>query len=131
MAYYENHDGTFDLGEAASTLDLELRELKTSLSRLLELGRISRWPKGRPLTSEQSSLEVELGEVPNNVVAGKAFNYTIRVKNPGATVASLRIIASLITAEGVSEVTNERHELSPRSDKLLELKFVPMPAKES
>lgn len=126
LAYYENHDGTFDLGEAASTLDLELRELKTSLSRLLELGRISRWPKGRPLTSEQSSLEVELGEVPNNVVAGKAFNYTIRVKNPGATVASLRIIASLITAEGVSEVTNERHELSPRSDKLLELKFVPM-----
>ena len=126
LAYYENHDGTFDLGEAASTLDLELRELKTSLSRLLELGRISRWPKGKPLTSEQSSLEVELGEVPNNVVAGKAFNYTIRVKNPGATVASLRIIASLITAEGVSEVTNERHELSPRSDKLLELKFVPM-----
>jgi len=126
LNYYENHDGVFDMAEAASSLNLELRTLKTSLSRLLELGRISRWPKGRPLTSEQTSTQVILGEVPNNIVAGKAFNYTIRVTNPSAAVASLRVIATLVTSEGVSEVTNERHDIPPQSEKLLEMKFVPM-----
>lgn len=126
LAYYENHDGVFDLGEAASNLSLEVRALKTSLSRLLELGRINRWPKGRPLTTEKLGVNVELGEIPNNLVAGKAFNYSIRVNNPSATTVSVRIIASLVTSEGVSEVTNERHDLSPKSDKLLELKLVPM-----
>ena len=126
LTYYENHDGTFDMGDAASSLSLELRILKTSLSRLLELGRITRWPKGRPLTSEQTDLQLVLGDVPNNIVAGKGFNFTIRVVNPSATVASLRIIATLITSDGVSEVTNERHDISSKSEKLLELKFVPM-----
>jgi len=126
LAYYENHDGIFDMGEAASNLSLEVRELKICLSRLLELGRITRWPKGRPLTSDTTGLNVELGEVPNNIVAGKAFNYSIRVKNPSATIVSVRVIASLVTSEGVSEVTNERHDLSPKSDKMLDLKLVPM-----
>ncbi|MBE0527261.1 MAG: hypothetical protein IH631_09980, partial [Candidatus Thorarchaeota archaeon] len=126
LAYYENHDGVFDMGEAASNLSLEVRALKTSLSRLLELGRITRWPKGRPLTTENLGVNVVLGEVPNNIVAGKAFNYSIRVNNPSTTVVSVRVVASLVTSEGVSEVTNERHDLSPKSDKLLELKLVPM-----
>jgi len=126
LAYYENHDGIFDMGEAASNLSLEVRELKTCLSRLLELGRIARWPKGRPLTSDKMGLNIELGEVPNNIVAGKAFNYSIRVNNPSATIVGVRVIASLVTSEGVSEVTNERHDLSPKSDKILELKLVPM-----
>lgn len=126
LAYYENNDGIFDMGEAASNLSLEVRELKTCLSRLLELGRIIRWPKGRPLTSDKMDLNVELGEVPNNIVAGKAFNYSIRVNNPSATIVSVRVIASLVTSDGVSEVTNERHDLSPKSDKMLELKLVPM-----
>jgi len=126
LAYYENHDGVFDMGEAAANLSLQVRELKTCLSRLLELGRITRWPKGRPLTTESLGVNVELGEVPNNIVAGKAFNYSIRVNNPSATIVSVRVIASLVTSEGVSEVTNERHDLSPKSDKLLELKLIPM-----
>jgi hypothetical protein len=114
------------MGEAASSLNLELRELKTSLSRLLELGRIARWPKGRPLSPSQMGLTVELGEVPNNLVAGKAFNFNMRVKNPSVTVVGIRVIASLVTSDGVSEVTNERHDISPRSDKRLELQLVPM-----
>ena len=126
LAYYENHDGIFDMGEAASKLSLQVRELKTSLSRLLELGRISRWPKGRPLATENLGVNVELGEVPNNIVAGKGFNYSIRVNNPSSTIVSVRVIASLVTSEGVSEVTNERHDLSPKSDKMLELKLIPM-----
>ena len=126
LTYYESNDGIFDMGEAASTLNLELRELKTSLSRLLELGRIARWPKGRPLSSSQTSLSVELGEVPNNIVAGKAFNYSLRVSNPSSTVVGIRVIASLVTSEGVSEVTNEHHDISPKADKNLELKLVAM-----
>jgi hypothetical protein len=126
LSYYETNDGTFDMGEAALALKLEVRELKTSLSRLLELGRIMRWPKGRPLSSEQIGISVVLGEIPNNIVAGKGFNYSIRVKNPSAVIASIRIIASLVTSEGVSEVTNERHDIAPRSDKMLELKLVAM-----
>lgn len=126
LAYYESNDGIFDMGEAASTLNLELRELKTSLSRLLELGRIARWPKGRPLSPSQTGLTVVLGEVPNNIVAGKAFNYSLRVKNPSPTVVGIRVIASLVTSDGVSEVTNEHHDISPKSDKKLELKLVPM-----
>jgi hypothetical protein len=126
LAHYESNDGVFDMGEAASQLNLELRELKTSLSRLLELGRIARWPKGRPFGRPQMDLTVSLGEVPNNIVAGKAFNYRIRVKNPSATVVGIRVIASLVTSDGVSEVTNEHHDISPNSDKILELKLVPM-----
>jgi hypothetical protein len=126
LAFYELNDGTFDMGEAASALSMELRALKTSLSRLLELGRIARWPKGRPLSASQMGLTVELGEVPNNIVAGKAFNYSIRVKNPSSTIVSIRVIASLITSEGVSEVTNELHDIGSRADKKLELKLVPM-----
>lgn len=126
LAHYESNDGIFDMGEAASQLNLELRELKTSLSRLLELGRIARWPKGRPLGRPQMELTVVLGEVPNNIVAGKIFNYRLRVKNPSATVAGIRVIASLVTSDGVSEVTNEHHDISPNSDKTLELKLVPM-----
>ena len=126
LAYYESNDGVFDMGEAASNLSLEVRELKTSLSRLLELGRIIRWPKGKPLSSENLGVNVDLGEVPNNIVAGKTFNYSIRVNNPSATIVSVRVIATLVTSEGVSEVTNERHDLSPKSDKLLELKLTPM-----
>ncbi|MFW9975969.1 MAG: VWA domain-containing protein [Candidatus Thorarchaeota archaeon] len=126
LSYYEANDGTFDMGEAASTLNLELRELKTSLSRLLELGRIARWPKGRPLSPSEMGLTVILGEVPNNIVAGKAFNFSLRVKNPSSTVVGIRIIASLVTSDGVSEVTNEHHDISSKSDRKLELKFVPM-----
>ncbi|TFH03389.1 MAG: VWA domain-containing protein [Candidatus Thorarchaeota archaeon] len=126
LAYYENHDGIFDMGEAASNLSLQVRELKTSLSRLLALGRITRWPKGRPLAVENLGVNVELGEVPNNIVTGKTFNYLIRVNNPSTTIVSVRVIATLVTSEGVSEVTNERHDLSPKSDKMLELKLTPM-----
>ncbi len=126
LSYYQANDGTFDMGEAASKLGLEVRELKTSLSRLLELGRIVRWPKGRPLTSEQIGISVNLGEIPNNIVAGRAFNYSIRVKNPSAAIGSIRVVVSLVTAEGVSEVTNERHDIAAKSDKKLELKLVPM-----
>ena len=126
LAFYESHDGIFDMGAAASALNLELRELKTSLSRLLELGRIARWPKGRPLSPSEMKWSVDLGEVPNNIVAGKSFNYSLRVKNPGSTVVGIRVIASLVTPEGVSEVTNEHHDISPKSDRKLELKLVPM-----
>ncbi|MFX1485275.1 MAG: hypothetical protein ACFFCP_19030, partial [Promethearchaeota archaeon] len=110
LSYYEANDGVFDMGDAASKLSLELRELKTSLSRLLELGRISRWPKGKPLSTSQLDLAINLGEIPNNIVAGKAFNYYIRVKNPSAAVVGIRVIASLVTSDGVSEVTNEHHQ---------------------
>jgi hypothetical protein len=126
LAFYEANDGVFDMGEAASTLELQVRELKTSLSRLLELGRIIRWPKGRPLSSEQIGISVTLGDIPNNIVAGKAFNYSLRIKNPSTAIASIRIIASIVTSEGVSEVTNERHDIAPKSDKMMELKFVAM-----
>lgn len=126
LSYYESNDGVFDMGEAASKLSLELRELKTSLSRLLELGRIARWPKGKPLTTTQTDLIVKLGEIPNNIVAGKAFNYHIRIKNPSAAVVGIRVIASLVTSDGVSEVTNEHHQISPKSDKKLELSLIPM-----
>jgi hypothetical protein len=126
LSHYEANDGVFDMGEAASILSLELRELKTSLSRLLELGRISRWPKGRPLSASQIDVFVELGEVPNNIIAGKAFNYLIQVKNPSATVVGIRVIASLVSSDGVSEVINEHHEISPRSNRKLELSLIPM-----
>jgi hypothetical protein len=71
-------------------------------------------------------LFVELGEVPNNIIAGKAFNFHIQVKNPSATVVGIRVIASLVSSDGVSEVINEYHEISPRSDRKLELSLIPM-----
>ncbi|MBD3406400.1 MAG: VWA domain-containing protein [Candidatus Lokiarchaeota archaeon] len=126
LTYYESHDGVFDLPEAASNIGMTLRELKTSLSRLIELERIPRWPKGRPLSPSQMGIKVDLGTVPDAIVGGKPFKYSLRVMNPSATILSIRVIVSLVTSEGVSEVTNERHDISPRSDNQLDLKLIPM-----
>ncbi|MHA2241413.1 MAG: vWA domain-containing protein [Candidatus Thorarchaeota archaeon] len=126
LSYYESNDGSFDMAEAASVLEIELRELKTSLSRLLELERIPRWPKGRPLSAAQTGISVELGDVPDALVAGKAFSYRIRMKNPSSTVMGIRVIVTLASSGDVTEVTNERHELSPKSNQEMDLKLVPM-----
>ncbi len=126
LAYFEAHDGVFDLAEAASDMGLEHREVKTSLSRLMELGKIPRWPKGRPLTSSTIGLQVELGVIPDAIVAGRPVNYRFRVKNPSQAVVGIRVVVSLITSEDISEVANEVIEIGPRSDQIEELELVAM-----
>jgi hypothetical protein len=126
LAYYEANDGTFDIGEAAVQLELELRDVKTSLSRLLELSKIARWPKGRPLAASKMGMSVELGEVPDALIAGRPFMYDLRVKNPSRAVIGIRIVVTLITPEGVSEVTNEKHEIGPNSERHIESQLTPM-----
>ena len=126
LAHYVSHDGVFDLGEAATELELGLREIKTSLSRLVELGRIPAWPRGRPLTPSEIGLTVELGTVPSAIFPGKAFIYRIRVRNPSSAATGIRVISTLVTSEGVSEIANEPHEISPRSDQTIDITLVPM-----
>ncbi|MFW9847153.1 MAG: VWA domain-containing protein [Candidatus Thorarchaeota archaeon] len=126
LGYYEANDGTFDIGEAADQLGIDLRTMKTSLSRLMELGKIARWPKGRPLEASQMGMTVELGDVPDALIAGRPFMYDVRVKNPSRAVIGIRIIVTLITGEGVSEVTNEKHDISPNSERIIESKLIPM-----
>ncbi|MFW9802085.1 MAG: VWA domain-containing protein [Candidatus Thorarchaeota archaeon] len=126
LSYYEANDGTFDIGEAAVQLGLEIRDVKTSLSRLLELSKIARWPKGRPLAASKMGMSVELGEVPDALIAGRPFMYDLRVKNPSRAVIGIRLIVTLITPEGVSEVTNEKHEIGPNSERLIESQLTPM-----
>lgn len=126
LSFYEANDGSFDMAEAAASLGIDLRDLKTSLSRLLELGHIPRWPKGRPISPSSMGVEIELGQIPNNIVAGKSFSYQIRVRNPSPTVIGIRVIVSLVTEDGVSEVTNERHEIGGKSETALDLKLVAM-----
>ncbi|MFX0045977.1 MAG: hypothetical protein ACFE8Z_09025, partial [Candidatus Hermodarchaeota archaeon] len=126
LAFYQANDGSFDIGAASSELGLELREMKTSLSRLLELGKIPKWPKGRPLEASRTGLSVVMGHVPDALVAGKPFKYDLRIKNPSSAVVGIRIIVSLITEDGVSEVTNERHEVSPNTDQIIGMSLVPM-----
>ncbi|MDF1537521.1 MAG: VWA domain-containing protein [Candidatus Thorarchaeota archaeon] len=126
LAFYEANDGLFDIGKAAEEMDLEMRQMKTSLSRLLELERIPRWPKGRPLSPDKLGVEVNLGDVPDALIAGRAFNYRLRVKNPSSSVLGIRVIVTLVTEEGVSEITNEQHEIGPRDDQQIELSLVPM-----
>jgi hypothetical protein len=126
LAYYEANDGTFDIGEAAVELELELRDVKTSLSRLLELSKIARWPKGRPLAASKMGMAVDLGEVPDALIAGRPFMYDLRVKNPSRAVIGIRLIVTLITPEGVSEVTNEKHEIGPNSERHIESQLTPM-----
>jgi len=105
LAFYQANDGSFDIGAASSELGLELREMKTSLSRLLELGKIPEWPKGRPLEASQMGLSVVMGNVPDALVAGKPFKYDLRVKNPSSA---------------------ERHEVSPNTDQIIGMNLVPM-----
>ncbi|MFW9943681.1 MAG: VWA domain-containing protein [Candidatus Sifarchaeia archaeon] len=126
LDFYQANDGTLDIATASSELGLELREMKTSLSRLLELGKIPKWPKGRHLEDSQTGLSVVMGHVPDALVAGKPFKYDLRVKNPSSAVVGIRIIVSLITEDGVSEVTNERHEVSPNTDQIIGMNLVPM-----
>ena len=126
LAFYEANDGVFDIGKAADEMGLELRQLKTSLSRLMELERIPRWPKGRPLSLDKMGVAVTLGDVPDALIAGRAFNYRLRVKNPSSSILGIRVIVTLVTAEGVSEITNERHEIGPHDDRQIELSLIPM-----
>ncbi|MCK5237978.1 MAG: VWA domain-containing protein [Candidatus Thorarchaeota archaeon] len=126
LTFYEANDGVFEIGKAADELNMELRQLKISLSRLIELERIPRWPKGRPLSPDKMGIEVLLGDVPDALIAGRAFNYRMRVKNPSASVLGIRVIVTLVTDEGVSEITNEQHEIGPRDDRQIELNLVPM-----
>lgn len=126
LSYYESHDGTFDLAEAASTLGLQVREMKTSLSRLMELEYITRWPRGRPLTAAKTGFRVEMGKVPDALIAGREFKYNLRVRNPSVSVVSIRVVVSLVTEEDVLEVANERHEVGPRGDQVIQLRLVPM-----
>lgn len=126
LAYYEANDGTFDIGEAAVQLELDLRDVKTSLSRLLELSKIARWPKGRPLAASKMGMSVELGEVPDALIAGRPFMYDLRVKNPSRAVIGIRLVVTLITPDGVSEVTNEKHEIGPNSERHIESQLTPM-----
>ena len=72
------------------------------------------------------NLEVILGDVPDALIAGRAFNYRLRVKNPSPSVIGVRLIVTLVTEDGVSEITNEQHEIGPRDDRQLELSLVPM-----
>ncbi len=125
-SYYQTHDGVFELGEAASALGIELRELKTSLSRLFELGKIAHWPRGRPLSPLQHGITVELGPIPDAIIPGKSFKYSLRVRNPSSAAIGIRVVMTLMTDEGVSEVTNEQHEISPQTDSSIELLLVPM-----
>ncbi len=126
LKYYESHDGVFDLGAASTELGLEIRQLRTSLSRLLELERIPRWPRGRPLSAGQMGLEVKLGKIPDAIIGGKPIKYTVRVKNPSSSVVGVRIVASLISDEGISEIINEPYDIGPRSERDLEITLVPM-----
>jgi hypothetical protein len=126
LSYYESHDGAFDLAEAAESLGLKVREMKTSLSRLMELEYITRWPRGRPLTASKTGLSVTMGKVPDAIVAGREFKYDLRVKNPSVSVVSIRVVVSLVTEEEVIEVANERHEVGPRGDQMIQLRLVPM-----
>jgi hypothetical protein len=126
LEIYRANDGSFDIAEAAAQLGMELRDMKTSLSRLLELGRIPRWPRGRPLSPDSLGVEAELGDMPSAILPGKTFNYEIRAKNPSRTTIGIRVIISLVTSEGVSEVTNQNHDIAPRSDRILKLRLTPM-----
>ncbi len=126
LQFYEANDGSFDMATAASELNMELRSLKTSLSRLLELGKIARWPKGQPLTSSQMELEIEMSHIPDAIIVGKAFDYVIRVRNPSATLMGIRLVANLITEEDVSEIASEHHDIGPKTDREITFRLVPM-----
>jgi Mg-chelatase subunit ChlD len=126
LDYYETHDGAFILADAAEALHLELRKLKISLSRLLELEYIHKWPKSPTKDNETYGIEIELGEVPSALLPGKQFKYPVKVHNPSGTVIGIRILVSLITSEGVSEVANSQHEIMPNSTEQLHLLLTPM-----
>lgn len=126
LAHYASHDGVFDIGEAATELGVEVRAVKTSISRLMELGRIPAWPSGRPLTPSQAGLTVELGNVPSLLLPGKSFPYRIRVRNPSSAHVGIRVVATLITSEGVSEIANEPREIHPKADETVSIALIPM-----
>lgn len=126
LRYYESHDGVLDIPSAASELNMQVRDLRVSLSRLLELGRIPSWPRGRPLTPEATRLAVEPGVVPDAILSGKAFKYALEVDNPSAATVGLRLVVTLSDADGVTEVTNELHEIAPRFRGRIETELVPM-----
>ena len=126
LEYYEAHDGAFVLADAAEDLHLDLRKLKISLSRLMELEYILRWPKSPSLDAENYGIEIELGDIPSALLPGKQFKYLVKVHNPSDAVIGIRIIASLITSEGVSEVANSQHEIASNSKEDLQLLLTPM-----
>ena len=126
LQYYVENDGSFDIPAGADALGLGIREMKTSISRLIELERIPKWPRGRPLVESSTNITVELGEIPDALIAGKAVNYRFVAKNPERISASIRVLVSIITSEGISEVLNELHEIPSDSEQTINLRLVPM-----
>jgi hypothetical protein len=92
----------------------------------MELEYILRWPKSPSLDGENYGIEIELGEIPSALLPGKQFKYLVKVHNPSDAIIGLRIIASLITTEGVSEVANSQHDIAPQSTEELHLLLTPM-----
>ncbi|MGY5852910.1 MAG: hypothetical protein RTU92_05025 [Candidatus Thorarchaeota archaeon] len=82
--------------------------------------------KGRPLSPTTIGVSAELGDVPDALLAGKAFHYSVTVDNPSRSVVGIRIIVSLIAGDEISEITNELHEIGPETKQVIHLKLVPM-----
>ncbi len=126
LQYYTKQDGLFSVPEGADELGITVRDMKTSISRLIEMERIPRWPRGRPLSSDNNDLKAALGEIPDALIAGKAVNYRIKIRNEGQITANVRVLVSLISSDGISEVINELHEIAPDSSQTLSLRLIPM-----
>ncbi len=126
LQYYSDNDGAFIVPKGADDLGVSVRYMKTSLSRLIELERIPQWPKGQPLSEDSNGLTAELGDIPDALIAGKAVNYKIKVENPSRMVSNIRVLVSLITSDGISEVANELHEVAPDNTQTITLRLVPM-----
>ncbi len=100
LQYYESHDGVMDLEKAAEEIGLELRELKISLSRLLELGMIPSWPKHSMITPEKMNLSYSYPEIPAILPSEKPVQMKMIIANPSPVSIDLDIKVEVIAEIG-------------------------------
>lgn len=115
LNYYIHHDGVFNIEDCARDLGVSTREVKISLARLFELGRIPSWPKGRkyidkiyetPRKVPSESIEIALKNLPTAAPADDLLSFNVNIRNITDNTISCNLIVSY-TAKDVENVIHE------------------------
>ncbi|MGQ4833120.1 MAG: vWA domain-containing protein [Candidatus Asgardarchaeia archaeon] len=89
LDYYVKHDGAFDIRDCAEDLGANIRDVKISLARLLELKKIPSWPRGKrkidrilePIEISSEKIELKIEKLPTAAPADDVITFNIRISN--------------------------------------------------
>ncbi len=122
LKYYESHDGVMDIEKAAGELGLEVKQLKISLSRLLELGMIPSWPKHSMITPEKMHLSYSYPEIPTIMPCEKPIQMRMVIANPSPVSIELDVKVEISAEIGSHQLFEEHVKVLARGNEEINMK---------